>query len=230
MFKKGSSDPFDPERLPMLNKDVSGSNSALNIVVTHGWATDSVFTQNFKNLFPEHRITLIDLPGYGKNLSLGEYAGDFDKTAQILNHSLPKNSLLICWSLSTLYGIKACTFPNNRIAGLITICGAPRFPDEPGNPGFHKRYIDKLRKNFDEKNFKRLLKLFYSIQGNSACGDLISTYFQQFAIPSYKVLEAGINHMMNCDEREDLKALRLPSLHIFGSKDLLVPAKQLQNI
>lgn len=232
MFNKEPKVPNanDPGHFPMLKKDVSGSDSALNIVVTHGWATDSVFTQEFKHLFPEYHLTLIDLPGYGNNSTLEDYAYDFTKTAQILNKSLPQNCLLISWSLSTLYGIKACCLPNSRVKALITVCGAPRFPDEPDNIGFHKRYIDKLSKYFDEKSFKRLLKLFYSIQGNSACGNLITSYFQQFTIPSYKVLDAGLNHMMHVDEREDLKALRQPSLHIFGSKDLLVPVQQIHNI
>ncbi len=36
--------------------------------------------------------------------------------------------------------------------------------------------------------------------------------------------------MMQCDERSDLKKLSQPSLHIFGSNDLLVPKEQLENI
>ena len=230
MSDKGQIVPLDMGRLPVLEGDTCGPSNGLNLVITHGWATDSVFTQNFKHMFPEYRITLIDLPGYGKNRSLDAYADDFYKTSLMLNASIPNGSILICWSLSSLYGIKACTLPDSNIKALINVCGTPRFPDEPGNRGFHKRYIDKLKASFNQHNFLRLLRLFYSIQGKSSGGERIIECFNNFSVPSFKVLEAGIRHMMQCDERSDLKKLSQPSLHIFGSNDLLVPKEQLENI
>lgn len=207
-----------------LGFELHGSSGPL-IAVTHGWAADSCFTRPIAELFPHHRVMLIDLPGYGKSAHLSDYAG-FDETVALLRNTIPQGSVLMSWSLSTLYAIKLCALPENPVVKLITVCGAARFPDEPGNPGFAQRYIEKLRLYFREDRAEKLLRLFYSIQSQGQCGELIREAFGAFRMPEFQVLYTGLQHMFYADEREDLKTLSLPMLRIFGQKDLLVPAAQ----
>ena len=214
------------EILPPLGFSCFGPATGKTIAVTHGWAADSEFTKSIIELFPEHRIMLIDLPGYGKSAHLADFCNDFETIATMINITVPENTVLMSWSLSTLYAIRACAQPASHIKALITICGAPRFPDEDGNPGFNQRYIKKLNESFNERTFLRLVKLFYSIQGNSAGGKTISESFARFKIPPFEVLNSGILHMLQADERKELKDLKIPVLHLFGKNDLLVPALQ----
>ncbi len=210
--------------LPPLGFQSFGPPTADIIAITHGWAADSEFTKSIVSLLPNFRIMLIDLPGYGKSAHLKDYCQDLDTVASMIAHTVPKGAILISWSLSTLYSIRACSLFKDHFKALITVCGTPRFPDEEGNPGFNQRYIKKLNDNFNERTFLRLVRLFYSIQGNSAGGKAIAECFARFRIPPFEVLNAGIKHMLQGDEREDLKKLSIPVLHIFGLQDLLVPS------
>lgn len=214
------------ETLPLLGFQTFGPASAPTIAVTHGWAADSEFTKSLVSLFPKFRIMLIDLPGYGKSAHLKEYCQTLDTVAAMIACTVPKDAVLMSWSLSTLYAIRACTLYKDHFKALITVCGAPRFPDEQGNPGFNQRYIKKLNESFNERTFLRLVRLFYSVQGNSAGGSTIAECFARFNIPPFEVLNSGIKHMLQGDERDELTKLSIPVLHVFGQKDLLVPAKQ----
>ncbi len=212
--------------LPLLGFQTFGPTSATTVAVTHGWAADSEFTKSLIPLFPNFRIMLIDLPGYGRSAHLRDYCQDLDTVATLIAHTVPENTVLMSWSLSTLYAIRACALYKEHFKALITVCGAPRFPDEEGNPGFNQRYIKKLNESFNERTFMRLVRLFYSVQGNSAGGRTIAECFARFKIPPFEVLNSGILHMLQGDERAELTTLSIPVLHIFGRNDLLVPATQ----
>ena len=212
--------------LPLLGFQTFGPTSATTVAVTHGWAADSEFTKSLIPLFPNFRIMLIDLPGYGRSAHLRDYCQDLDTVATLIAHTVPENTVLMSWSLSTLYAIRACALYKEHFKALITVCGAPRFPDEEGNPGFNQRSIKKLNESFNERTFMRLVRLFYSVQGNSAGGRTIAECFARFKIPPFEVLNSGILHMLQGDERAELTTLSIPVLHIFGRNDLLVPATQ----
>lgn len=228
---------FDPEQntpifpaasanCKRLGYRLAGDPHGKVLAVTHGWAADSEFTLPLVELFPSFRVMLIDLPGYGLSASLAEFSKDFDSVAKLISNTVPPHSVLMSWSLSTLYAIKACSLGSFMPSALITICGSPRFPDEKGNPGFNQRYIRKLNNSFNAKNAERLIKLFYAIQGIGAGGEAIKASFARFTIPSYEVLQNGIEHMTLGDERENLMNLSIPKLHLFGKQDLLVPPEQ----
>ncbi len=228
---------FDPEQntpfFPAVNANcerlgyrLAGDPHGQVLAVTHGWAADSEFTIPLAELFPSFKVMLIDLPGYGLSASLADSSKDFDSVAKLISNTVPAHSVLMSWSLSTLYAIRACSFGSFTPSALITICGSPRFPDEKDNPGFNQHYIRKLNLSFNAKNAERLIKLFYAIQGIGAVGEAIKASFARFTIPSYEVLQSGILHMTQGDERENLMNLSIPKLHLFGKQDLLVPSKQ----
>ena len=223
---KNSFFPAVPADCGRLGYRLAGDPHGKVLAVTHGWAADSEFTLPLAKLFPSFRVMLIDLPGYGLSASLANYAKDFDSVANLISNTVPTHSVLMSLSLSTLYAIRACSLEKSSPSALITICGSPRFPDEDGNPGFNKRYINKLTNSFKAQNAQRLIKLFYAIQGAGAGGDAIKASFAKFTIPPYEVLQNGIKHMTEGDERENLSKLSIPKLHLFGRQDLLVPAQQ----
>lgn len=195
------------------------------IAVTHGWAADSNFTASIPALFPQYRVMLIDLPGYGRSRDLGDYA-DFDDTVALLKNTIPQGAVLMSWSLSTLYALRLCSLPESPVSRLITVCGAARFPDEPDNPGFAQKYIEKLRLHFRPESAEKLLRLFYSIQSQGQCGEVIREAFAKFRMPDFHVLYTGLQHMFYADERAALAGISIPTLRLYGQKDLLVPATQ----
>ncbi|MGN0909681.1 MAG: hypothetical protein ACI4NA_08680, partial [Succinivibrio sp.] len=139
--------------------------------------------------------------------------------------TLPQGCDLMCWSLSTLLGIALCA--RGMFEGsLITVCGSPRFPDCPGNPGLKERYCRKLLERFTPDAAPHLIALFYAAQRHGLGGGRIVSCFKADALPPYGVLKAGIDLMAACDERGEFMAMKNRALHVFGALDLLVPPAQ----
>jgi pimeloyl-ACP methyl ester carboxylesterase len=203
----------------------AGPASGRPLAVTHGWAADSSFTSCIPALFPARRVILIDLPGYGRSAELAPAASDFDLTLKLLSNTLPEECDLMCWSLSTLLGIALCA--RGMFKGrLITVCGSPRFPESPGNPGIKQRYCMKLRRFMTPKTARHLVGIFYAVQRQGLGGERIAECMRNFRLPPCSVLKAGVDLMYAGDEREDFAAMPNRALHIFGRRDLLVPPQQ----
>ena len=98
-----------------------GNRDGRTIFVTHGWGTDHNFMLCFKDLFPDYRILLADMPGYGKSRHLKQFAGYPGLTGQLILNTIPHNSILLSWSLSTLSGIEATCPKNQRLLKLFFI-------------------------------------------------------------------------------------------------------------
>ena len=114
------------------------------------------------------------------------------------------------------------------IRSLVTICGSPRFPSDPNWRGLSPVKILKCNTELTPKRLKRLVHLFYRIMidERSSCREE-SEYIHELInnTPDVKpeVLMAGIKLVTFLDERPALEHLTIPSLHLFGAKDRLVP-------
>ncbi len=203
----------------------AGPSSGRPLAVTHGWAADSSFTSCISALFPKRRVLLIDMPGYGRSADLADAAPSFDRTLHLLAATLPEGCDLMCWSLSSLFGIALCA--RGMFDGrLVTVCGSPRLPEGPGNPGLKERYVRKLLEALTPRSAPHLIGLFYAAQRRGLGGEHIAECFRQFKLPPYSVLKAGIGIMAAADERGDFMRMKTPALHLFGKHDLLVPPAQ----
>ncbi|MGN1282084.1 MAG: alpha/beta fold hydrolase [Succinivibrio sp.] len=198
------------------------------MVVTPGWATDCNFLKPFVELFPKYNIMLVDMPGYGKSAHLKQFSNSTRQSANLLLNTIPQNSILVSWSLSTLVACMACySDVDKKISGFISICGAPRFPADPNWPGFDYRYVLKSLNLFDEGRNLRSIKLFFKLQ--TQCNGL-SKEQNQFVLQACEkmgdidplVLRNGLLKMAYADYREPFFSIRIPCLHIFGAKDKLV--------
>lgn len=208
-----------------------GNKQGKPLVISHGWATDSLFTFPITKLFPERRLLLLDLPGYGlnKNNKLNPIEDNF---VELLLNQIPNNCDLLSWSLSTLTAIKACVLDTKqKIDSLITVCGTPRFPSDPTWPGFSARYVMQTKALFTEHKSKRLLRLFYMLQCQSPLNsDEVNSFIKDVSakmdMPNFNTLKRGLSNMADIDLRSDLKHLNIPSLHLYGAQDHLVPIEQ----
>lgn len=114
------------------------------------------------------------------------------------------------------------------IRSLVTICGSPRFPSDPNWRGLSPVKILKCNTELTPKRLKRLVHLFYRIMidERSACrkeSEYIHELINNTPDVNPEVLMAGIKHVTFLDERPALEHLSIPSLHLFGAKDRLVP-------
>lgn len=124
-----------------------------------------------------------------------------------------------------------------KINSLITICGSARFPSDPNWEGMSSYRILKCNTDLTPRRLKMVLNMFYNVQTNSFHNkkeamsepniynySYIEKLVQNKNIVDYDVLMSGIRLVTYLDERPALRHLNIPSLHLFGRQDLLVPA------
>lgn len=119
------------------------------------------------------------------------------------------------------------------IRSLVTICGSPRFPSDPTWPGINPVRILKLNTELNSRRLKTVLHLFYRMQfavTNPKVDKYLNHFLTHHPLVSDAVLMSGIHQVSYMDERPALKHLRIPSLHLFGAKDRLVPYKVVDHI
>lgn len=117
-----------------------------------------------------------------------------------------------------------------HVRSLITICGTPFFPSSPNWPGLAPSRIDKIRHVLDANRLQQVLTMFYQMQFS-----LHPEYFDDLQLfgefqddIDADILLKGMQQIAYMDERNTLKHLHQPSLHLFGAYDLLVPSEQSQ--
>lgn len=116
------------------------------------------------------------------------------------------------------------------IRSLVTVCGSPRFPSDPNWKGMSAVKVLKCNTKLNEHRMKRILNIFYRmivsspLQGECSCASQHAASFLKHRpnIP-YEVLMAGIRMVTFIDERPSMEHLKVPSLHLFGRNDPLVP-------
>lgn len=122
--------------------------------------------------------------------------------------------------------LRQIKIPN--IHSLVTICGSPRFPADPNWPGINPVRILKLNTELNSRRLKTVLNLFYHMQfsvSNPQLDRLLKICLSTNPPVSDAVLMSGIHQVSYMDERPALEHLSIPSLHMFGAKDRLVPCQ-----
>lgn len=223
-----------------MNKDCLavtryGSPQGKPLCIIHGWGCDSSFMLPVAKMFRERDIYLIDLPGYGMSKNLKHIAHSLENTSQALFNTLPEDCDVIAWSIGSVFAFRAANLQNAPINKLITICGTPRFPQDPNWPGVSYNFIMKCKNLLTPRRCNRLLKIFFKMQteeilhGKNEFTILHSLLSQSDEIP-FEVLSAGIEMMAFADVREDFMHIKIPCLHLFGRKDRFVPCALAQNM
>lgn len=130
----------------------------------------------------------------------------------------PQHSLLDCTLTSSS--------KRPYVRSLITICGTPRFPADPNWKGMDANKILKCNTVLTPHRVRMILRLFYRMMSANATAKE-AAYIKEVASKQahlpFEVLQAGIQVISYVDERPALQNLKIPSLHLFGAHDTLVP-------
>ncbi len=193
------------------------------LINTIPYAAD-VISWSFGTLYALHAISAIN----NSSLNLESYAHSINndpllsqieiQQSQAPHSNDPQPSLLDC---------RLCSNPKSPyVRSLITICGSPRFPSDPNWAGMSAIKILKCNTVLTPHRVGLVLRLFYRMMASSSTAKE-EAYIQEVTsqpnqIP-YEVLQAGIKIVTYLDERPTLQNLRVPSLHLFGAHDPLVP-------
>ncbi|RUM76996.1 MAG: alpha/beta hydrolase [Candidatus Thioglobus sp.] len=190
-----------------------------DLVLLHGWGFNSeLFNDLIEQYKGQYRITMVDLPGHGRS---NDIDGGLDKWCDEIIKTLPKNPILLGWSLGGLLAIKIAT--KIAISKLILVASTPNFIQANDWPygiddNNFRQFSDTL-----EINLSKGLKRFVSLQTQDK--DQLKTLNQSIdKFPaSAKALNQGLEILLTTDLVDELNQLKIPIEVILGNHDTLVP-------
>lgn len=199
-----------------------------DLVLLHGWGMNGAVWHGIAQQLADHyRVHLVDLPGFG-NSPLND-GSDYSLPwlAEQVASVLPERCHLLGWSLGGLVASQLALTHPERVQSLITVASSPCFMARDEWPGI----APKVLAGFNQMlagDFKQTIERFLAIQamGSEHARDDIRQlrhWLAERPAPQLAALEAGLGLLADVDLRDELSALSLPWLRIYGRLDSLVP-------
>ncbi len=214
----------------MINKlhlEITGTGAPL--VMLHGWGWDSGIWQPLVPILKKkYQLFLVDLPGFGKSPVLTtDYK--FETIAPLIFALVPTKATWLGWSLGGMLAWWITIHYPEKVSRLITVASSPKFVCDKNWPGVENKVLE----NFSTllvSDYQKTLQDFLELQlrGSPKRQELFDKLKnqllekKQIALPA---LLGGLELLRETDLRQDLHKIKIPSLHIFGGHDTLVPAK-----
>lgn len=202
------------------------------LVLIHGWAMHSgIFAPLAERLTARFTLHLVDLPGHGRS---PERAGRLDLAdlARRIAEATPP-ALWLGWSLGGLVALQAALAQPWQARGLIMLCASPRFVAGPDWPqgveaSVFRQFGDGLR-----ADYRATIDRFLALEAHGSdhmreeLRRLREHVFER-GEPAPQVLHEGLRLLDECDLRDRLPDLGVPSLWIAGRRDRLVNWQAMQ--
>ncbi len=201
-----------------------------DLVLIHGWGMNSaVWSALVEPLAERYRLHLIDMPGHGHSAYDPDGNG-LDQWVDAAMQVAPERAIWIGWSLGSMLAQRAAARFPERVQGLVSIAGSPRFVRDSDWP--HAMQMDVLRGFADDlrADHNQTLDRFLLLQahGDTEVRKLLRPLREGLAarpVPDDLVLKAGLDLLMNVDLRQDTARLQCPTLWLLGRRDRLVPVE-----
>ncbi len=201
----------------MLYSNTTGTGQ--DLVLLHGWGFNGdVFNPLIDQYSQSYRISVIDLPGHGRS---DEVSGGIDNWCDEIIKILPKNPILLGWSLGGLLAINIAS--KIKTQKLILVASTPKFV-KTSNWAFgidaqnFKEFSDNLNLNLSKG-----LKRFVSLQSSNR--EKIKALNQSIEnLPASNLaLNQGLKILLEVDLTNEYLNLDIEKQVILGAKDTLVP-------
>ncbi|XBC37627.1 MAG: pimeloyl-ACP methyl ester esterase BioH [Buchnera aphidicola (Meitanaphis microgallis)] len=198
----------------------------VHLVLIHGWGFNSkIWNTLLSELNTNFTIHLVDLPGFGKNNALQFM--NLKNTAKLLAQYIPKNAILLGWSMGGLIISKMALSYPEKIKGLISVSSSPCFLIRPNWPGISKNTLLKFYCQL-VKNYEKTIENFIRIQTiNSKYLNKDTNILKKIVLsqpkPRMSTLKKGLELLYSSDLRKEITKIKIPFLRIYGSLDALVP-------
>ena len=202
----------------MLYSNTTGTGQ--DLVLLHGWGFNADLFNPLVNQYKNtYRITTIDLPGHGRS---DEVSGGIDNWCNEIIKIMPKNPILLGWSLGGLLAINIATKIQTK--KLILVASTPKFVK-----------TNNWKLGIDEQNFKEFsdnlnlnlskgLKRFVSLQSSNR--EKIKELNKSIEnLPATNMaLNQGLKILLETDLTNEYLNLDIEKQVILGDKDTLVPS------
>lgn len=199
-----------------------------DLVLLHGWGFHSgVWQPLLPQLTQYFRVTVVDLPGFGRSLwCLQSY--DLEQVCAQLSEVVPQQAAYLGWSMGGLVASYFAVHYPERVSQLINVAMSPCFVQQSQWPGIEKKVLQYFMR-LAEKDEKQLLLRFLQLQfgqdqPSSAFYQDLKQVMLQF-MPSKEALISGLYCLLETDLRLLLNKIAVPQLYLFGQQDQIVPAE-----
>ncbi|KTD23436.1 biotin operon repressor and biotin [Legionella lansingensis] len=192
------------------------------LVFFHGWGFDHrVWLPLATALETQYSLYLVDLPGFG--LSSPMSWSDFkDRLLQ----QLPKQFVIIGWSMGGLFATKLAIEASEHIMHLINVASSPRFIKNENWPGIEKRVFSTFFKNL-ATNPQQTISEFIHLQLRTSrlhCSKYQKNNYHPIEFqPQPEHLKTGLEILATWDLRHALHDFHKPASYLFGRLDAITP-------
>ena len=199
-----------------------------NLVLIHGWGLNSGVWESISPELEQHyRLTMIDLPGFGRNAETLPAVYDLLTISSMVKDCLPDKCSILGWSLGGLVAQQLAIELGNRIEKLVLTATSPKFNQFEHWVGIKPNVLSIFEQQL-ERDFSKTLDRFMAIQAlgsASAKQDIkrIKAHVENYPIPANEALRAGLNILADTDLREQIAQIKAPTLRMYGRLDSLVP-------
>lgn len=204
-----------------VNYIIQGENNKNEVILLHGWgASIDAFLPVYKYLSKDYKVYVIDMPGFGKS------------------EEPPKNYFVLDYAKVILEFIKRLEIKNSTLIGhsfggrvIMKLVGELGFTpknivlvDSAGvNPRKKPSYYFKV---YSYKLAKNTVKLLFN---KEKAEKIINDMRKKHGSTDYKnasdTMRSVFINVVNEDLRYTLKNIKVPTLIIWGEKDLDTPLK-----
>ena len=202
-----------------------------NLVLLHGWGLSGNVWEGIINELQQFSCTsIIDLPGYGRSQSLNYKDYNLANLAREIKQHIAPNSIILGWSLGGMIAVQLALDYPEYVNKLILVASSPQyFKNEDWQHAVSREILEGFANEL-LNDYKATILHFLAIQalGSEHAQDEIRLLRKRVfrdGLPDPKALKAGLDILLSCNLRPQLKNIACPSLIINGQHDRLVPLR-----
>ncbi len=196
------------------------------LVFIHGWGSDRQVWEPLRRHLPGTHW-LLELPGHGSTPVISTQS--VFPYLQELARLLPERCVLIGWSLGGTLATELTRLCPGKITGLVTIASSPCFVVRPDwSTAMTTETFQRFNADFAESPalaFRRFqsLQVKGDWQQKSLTQKMRTTLLPN--VETLSQLRVTLGWLAELDARPALRELQVPSLHLLGAGDALVPTQ-----
>ena len=214
------------------NVKISGRLNGRAMIFAHGFGCDQHMWRLVAPAFEtDHRVVLFDHVGAGASDlgaydpgrygSLEGYAADVLEICGALEVS---DAIFVGHSVSAMIGVLAAARDPQRIGKLVLVGPSPRYIDDHGYMGgFSREDIEELLASLDSNFLGWSSAMAPVIMGNGDRPELGAELTESFCRTDPEIASRFARVTFMSDNRADLAAVRVPTLVLQCSDDVIAP-------
>jgi pimeloyl-ACP methyl ester esterase len=206
------------------------------VVFVHGWSMSSrAFAWQTEALAASHRVIRYDLRGHGRSRSDAKVGYAVEDHARDLGALLARCELraaaLVAWSMGAQVALEALPAIQDRLDSLVLLSATPRFTAAEGWPhGLPAASVAALAARLEHRPERTLQRFFDGMFAPGEIGPperacIGRRVLEGAPTVSLPAARAGLQALLESDQRQRLGEVRVPALLVHGELDpICLPA------